>query len=130
MRTGIATAELQGLVMTNVHGDVGDGSLVFSCIDGRTFTYYHDQDCCEVVSINDIMGDLQDLVDTPILKAEEATTQENPPGADVQSESFTWTFYRFTTIKGTVVVRWYGSSNGYYSESVTLQVTGGKGDEN
>jgi hypothetical protein len=84
------------------------------------YVFFHSQDCCESVSINDIVGDLSDLVGEPLLVAEEVSG-ESPVGfEDEYHESVTWTFYKFATRKGYVDVRWLGESNGYYSESVDL----------
>jgi hypothetical protein len=111
-----AIAELVGEVFISVIGAVGD-DMVFLRDDGTGFYFHHVQDCCEQVSINEIVGDLADLIGTPILDARE---ESDDTFGGTCAESCTWTFYRFTTIKGTVVVRWLGESNGYYSESVDL----------
>ena len=85
------------------------------------FSSHHDQDCCENVQIEDICGDINDLVGSVILNAEEVSNDEYEKeweSTQEYIESFTWTFYKFATQKGYVDIRWLGESNGYYSESV------------
>lgn len=95
--------------------------LIFYTDDNRIYKMYHEQDCCESVYIEDICGELNDLIGTPIVMAEEVTNRkeyENFDALEEYDESYTWTFYKFATAKGYVTIRWYGTSNGYYSESV------------
>lgn len=103
--------------------DNSDNSvLTFTTKDGEVYQLYHSQDCCENVYIEDICGDLTDLVDYPLLIAEEVCyCNQTPDGVnnpEYQDESYTWTFYKLATVRGYVTIRWYGESNGYYSERV------------
>lgn len=97
-----------------------DDRLVFITTTGKRYIMYHDQDCCEDVYIEDIVGDLDDLIGSPIITAREDFNVPSEPMRDGE-ESWTWTFYNLATIKGSVTIRWYGSSNGYYSESANVR---------
>lgn len=111
--------ELIGKVINKITGmDSGSGEVRFLCSDGSEYLMYHAQDCCESVSINDVEGDVSDLIGSPIVLAEEVNSDDYPAPQDEYLESYTWTFYRIATDKGFVVLRWFGESNGYYSESV------------
>lgn len=118
-------SELKGKTLTHVEGLVpGEDVVRFVCSDGTKYQLTHDQDCCESVSIESVVGDVQDLIGEPLLMAEEVTHKnENPEGVVVPEcqESFTWTFYKLATRKGYVDIRWYGGSNGWYSESVDFE---------
>ena len=73
----------------------------------------------QYVYIEDISGNLSDLVGSPFIQSEEVSSDPPARSADEYvPESETWTFYKFGTAKGYVTVRWWGTSNGYYSESV------------
>ena len=113
--------DLKGKILSDVE-NIADSRLVFTLNTGDKYQLYHDQDCCESVEIEEISGDLNDLIGTPILLAEEINHEQdvNPEGVKIPEyqESFTWTFYKLATNKGYVTIRWYGQSNGYYSESV------------
>lgn len=104
---------LQGKTLTKIDR-IGDNEIKFYTND-KIVRMYHSQECCEDVSIEDQVGDLEDLVGNPILRAEERT-KEGPNGWGDQK----WTFYEIATIKGSVTIRWYGTSNGYYGISVEI----------
>ena len=123
-----ATIEfLRGKIFTSIYEE--DASRLIFENDEWKCTFMHHQDCCEYVYIESIVGDLNDLVDSTMLIAEEVTNEcDYPILSDEQlelqkeQESFTWTFYKFATKKGYVDVRWFGASNGYYSEGVDFSV--------
>lgn len=109
---------LLGKILTEVTVN-DDSEIYFVTSDGLKYRMLHHNDCCESVWIEDICGDLQDLVGMPLVQACESAGI-GPP-LNHSDESYTWTFYLFATNRGSVTIRWYGVSNGYYSESVSFE---------
>lgn len=118
----ITFKDLVGKVLVNILGRAGDNRIELQTKD-ETFVMYHQQDCCESVCVDSIEGNIEDILNTPILLAEEVTNRDanRSDGITNVDDSFTWTFYTIATGIGTVVIRWYGFSNGYYSESVYFE---------
>lgn len=96
--------------------------LVFKTVDNVFYKLEHVSECYESVTIEDINGDLSDLVGSPILVSEVVTKDATKEYMNSKEEIFsaTWSFYKFATIKGHVVVRFIGVSNGCYSELVNF----------
>lgn len=106
--------DLQGKVLTAVH--VEDEEIRFACNDGTAYIMMHDNVCCEDVRVEEVIGDIAGLIGSPLLMAYEASSEAEVDHFQHQ----TWTFYTLATVKATVVIRWLGESNGYYSERVDL----------
>ena len=86
-----------------------DDMMIFVTTAAK-YTLFHSQDCCEGVYIEDVSGDTNDLLFSPLTLAE-CVTEDN-----ASAECGQWTFYKFATIRGYVTVRWYG----YYSVDVSF----------
>lgn len=99
--------------------------VYFHCKDGDVFRAYHMQDCCESVSVYDVVGDLYSLIGSPIKVAKEDSIEpvDIPSDHKYSDYSHTWTIHTLETETSKVVIRWLGESNGYYSESVYFQRT-------
>ena len=119
MRNEPTFGVLKRKTLASVTGaEVDSDRIEFMTTRGRKFVLYHSQGCCEHVRLAEVIGDVNDLIGTPILYAAEVSSEGHP--APEHPDSYTWTFYRLTTIKGSVTLRWLGESNGYYSESVSF----------
>lgn len=106
---------LRGKTLTAINYQ--DERLTLTCSDGKAYVMYHRQECCEQVVLVDGLDDLKALIGDPLMLVEEETNSEEPKPSHYV-ESFTWTFYKFATIKGRATLRWLGESTGYYSERV------------
>lgn len=107
-------SDLLGKVLIEAYKDIfeGDDTIIFEIENGQRYKMYHDQECCENVHIKDIVGDMNDLIGSPILQAE---VSSNMDGDDE------WTFYKLNTIKGGVTISWCADTDSYYSTEVEFK---------
>lgn len=125
MRENAQISDLMGKTITHIERK-GDEELIFTCSNGGVYRMYHEQSCCESVVLEDVIGELESLLNSPILRAEERTNKAEVRGDGYISPSLTWTFYELATLQGAVTLRWFGSSNGYYSEEVDFEKVNGR----
>ena len=124
-------SDLKGKLLRSIEKseDSNGEKIIFTTVDGEKYKLSHSQECCERIHIEDICGNLDDLIDSEILMAEEITNKENEIPDEIKTEYlenyfdsyFLWTFYKLATIKGYVTIRWLGESNGYYSVGVDFE---------
>ena len=127
--------EIEGKTLVKITGLRTESDAVkFHFTDGSVMTMEHQQDCCEYVSLCDFEDDIVGIEGATIITADEVTNEgageilemlgaESAADREKDAESFTWTFYIINTDRGSLWLRWFGESNGYYSESVDCEWT-------
>lgn len=112
-------ADIVGKRVLAVNGLKKDSEAVdFLLSDGSVFEMAYHPDCYASCYILELDCAPEDFVDQVVLSAEVVSNAENPPPpGEYAPDSYTWTFVKFSTSKGHFTVRWYGESNGYYSET-------------
>lgn len=109
--------ELTGEILTAIDVDCDQNQILLTTRSGKQYLINHMQDCCERVEIVGQDGDFYSLIGKPILLANH---EENKSGDRENGTTTTETRLIFRVDDATVVSRWIGTSNGYYSESVDI----------
>lgn len=119
-------SEMIGRRIDSVTLDMAREVLKITAHDGTELTMFHVQDCCESVRLVDGDEDLRYLVGSTIRSFTEVVSADrddpSAPSVEPYEESATFTFYKIRTDKGDATLRWLGESNGYYSESIDVQL--------
>lgn len=110
--------ELVGRTIKSIDGcTVGSDNILITFEDDSTIEFYHSQDCCECVDVEDVVGNPEKHIGATLYGIDVKSNSDSLK-PDLEYDSYTWTFYTIKTSAGYLDIRWFGSSNGYYSESV------------
>ena len=116
-----AVSDIVGKRVLAVNGlRKGSEAVDFLLSDGSVFEMAYHPDCYASCYILELDCAPEDFVDQVVLSAEVVSNsgaESPPPPGEYAPDSYTWTFVKFSTSKGHFTVRWYGESNGYYSET-------------
>jgi hypothetical protein len=113
----VTIEELKGKTLTLIESNSEE--VVFTCATGERYRMFHSQDCCEGVTLESIDGDKDALIGEPIVIAKEEFPEVTQKMIS-DHESVTLTNFTLATASAEVTFKWFGSSNGYYSESVEI----------
>ena len=106
----ISLENLVGKTIVSIQGLETDLGIFLTCSDGSVYEWYHCDECCDIISLNDILGNISDLIGSPIVKYSKESRE-----VDLLLIETGWSFYNVATDKEFVTVRWYGESSGNYS---------------
>jgi len=93
--------------------------LIFKTESGKIFKMFHENDCCEIVYLEDVIGGrLTDLLGETVVDVDIKTNSiKNNKNTEIYIEYY---FYEIKTNENTITLRWYGDSE-YYSAYVDFE---------
>jgi hypothetical protein len=103
-----------------------DDRIIFTTDDKTAYSCYHMQECCEIVQIEQIIGDLQSICNSPIVEAEWHEYYHDISSDDEENDVYsrtTTTQYILTEQGESVKIIWDGQSNGCYGEAPYFGLT-------
>lgn len=113
-------SDLKGCVIHDIR--IGPFTVEFTLDKGKRYHLYHSQDCCEVVSVQSVIGEVTSVLGEVLEATKEVFSDRDPEGyvsLDHYRDSYTWSIFKLkTNYGGKLEIRFLGESNGYYSESV------------
>lgn len=93
-------------------------NLLYIETDKGTMRFYHDQECCESVWLEDGLEDLEKMLHAEVIE------NYDEDALNEYDYSYTWTYYKISTLNHDCTLRFYGTSNGCYSEDVDIEWDG------
>lgn len=96
--------------------DENENEILLTFEDGSKLLCYHYQECCESVSLISVEGDFKKL-EGMALRVMRHTCEFGETDYGIRGE----TQIVFKTDNETVITKWIGESNGYYSVEVSIK---------
>jgi hypothetical protein len=107
---------LVGETLSFIDIDDDNNEILLTTESGRQIKIFHQQDCCESVFIDSTDGDWNELLGKVLIEVTKDVVSD-----ETECETSTHTKLIFRVNDATVVSRWIGYSNGYYSEDVDIE---------
>lgn len=115
--------DINGKIIKSIDGlEKGSEVVSINFMDGSSLIQVHEQDCCESVEVEQVDGDASKHIGATVYELIEKVVEQEDIDKEILPawvDSITATFYTLKTSKGYIDWRWFGESNGYYSEDVS-----------
>lgn len=114
-------SSLAGKTITSIEG-LNSDHVTIKTECGKTYGMRHFQDCCESVSLKEVLGNVDSIIGKEVRYANEDTSD-----CSGEWSSGTRTTFTIHTNGGSLILIWEGYSNGYYGEGVSFYEDDGSG---